>query len=707
MRPRASAHSSNLLSGAAWRSFAYSPWGKATALIVIALLLTGGYVAYTLRDLPDPGKQDVLAHTIVVYDRKGREIEQRNPQGQYHVVLALNEMGQQNRDATLAAEDRNFYHHGAIDYVSTGRALITDVTSRSYSQGGSTITQQLVKIQLLTPQKSIFRKVQEAVLAEGLESRYSKDQILDMYMNRVYYGHNAYGIGAAAKIYFGKQAKDLTPAQAAFLAGLIQAPVAYDPQNHFQAARQRQLYVLNGMVATHALSQQQEQQAEQEPISKELVYTPVFRQSKAPHFVDYVIGRLEQQYGNAAIQQGGIKIYTTLDLDLQAAGDDAVKRGVQSLSRTHVNNGDLLAVKPDTGEVLAWVGSADYYDDSIGGQYDVILAPRSPGSSFKAYTYETAFKNRKFMPGSYVHDKPSKFGDYQPMDFDNSYMGTMTVRKALLQSRNIPAVEVADKTGEDQINAFAKSAGISTPLDPGLSTAIGGSEVTMFDHVQGYQTFANQGTKVPLETITKVVDAQGNVLIQNTPGQQEGKTQVMSQQEAYLLTDILKHYPDQWHFPWPRSLNLAAKTGTSGAKGITRDSWIMAYNGSIVAGAWVGNTGPNGQGGDIATFGEQVADTTMSYFLNSPALASYNKAIERPSGLADVRACDGSPDIALPDATQLSCTGGPSPSPSPTPTPSPSPTPTAVPSVPPPPAPSPTLPPPPLISPSPKPSASP
>ncbi|TMC00528.1 MAG: penicillin-binding protein 1A, partial [Chloroflexi bacterium] len=223
-------------------------------------------------------------------------------------------MGSYAAPATMAAEDRNFYHHGAIDVGSTARAVWVDVTHLGLKEGGSTITQQLVKIQLLTPQKSFTRKLQEVVLAVALEERFSKDQILTMYMNRVYYGHGAYGIGAAARTYFSKDAKDLTPAQAAFLAGLIQAPATYDPKAHYDLARDRELYVLKGMVTIGALNQEQADQAAAEDVKAELHIQTSARQSKAPHFVDYVLSQLEQTFGAAAVQQGGITVHTTLDL---------------------------------------------------------------------------------------------------------------------------------------------------------------------------------------------------------------------------------------------------------------------------------------------------------------------------------------------------------------------------------------------------------
>jgi membrane peptidoglycan carboxypeptidase len=607
-------------------------------------------------------------------------------------------MGTYGPKATLAAEDRNFYSHGAIDWSSTLRAAFVDLTSGRVQQGGSTITQQLIKIQLLTPQRSIFRKLQEAILAMGLETRYSKDQILEMYLNRVYYGHNAYGLGAASQTYFSKDPKDLTPAQAAFLAGIIQAPVAYDPQTHFDLAHQRQVYVLHGMLAIHALSPDEEQKAEAEDVKAELKYNPAARQSKAPHFVDYVIGRLEKDYGSAAVQQGGFSIYTSLDLDLQKLAADSVAQGVQDLSRYDVNNADFLAVKPTTGEVLAWVGSADYYNNQIGGQYDVVLSPRQPGSSFKPYVYEAAFRDRKLTPGGAVDDTPQTFqGNYQPKDFDGRFMGQMTARKALVLSRNVPAVETGVKEGMNNVVDLAHAMGINTKLEPVPNTAIGGSEVTLYDHVQGFATFANQGTKEPLISILRITDSRGNLLSETKPGSQDGKQLVLTPAEAYLITDILKDYQNQWHLGWNRQ--MASKTGTTGAtSNQTRDAWILAYNTNIAAGAWVGNTGANGAGGNINAYGELVGDTIMRYFVNGLP-AEYNGFLKRPDGLVDGKACDGTPDIFLTGTDHMSCNGlepspSPSPSPSATPTPLPSPSlpvpsPTIVPSI----VPSPTSPP--------------
>ena len=663
-----------------------------SALVALVFGLSTVYVVWAIQDLPDPSLDVLAAGDVVVLDRNGQVIEDYSPAGHYHVNLTLDQMGKYAPAAVLAAEDRNFYHHGAIDLASTLRALVVDVKSGGLSQGGSTITQQLVKIQLLTPEKSLPRKVHELVLAIALEQRFSKDQILSMYLNRVYFGHGAYGIGAAARTFFSKDAKDLTPAQAAFLAGLIQAPSAYDPVIHFSLARERQQYVIQGMVATNALTQQEADTAQAEDIQKELHIQASARQSGAPHFVDYVLGQLELLFGSAAVQQGGLVVHTTLDLKLQAAADQAVKNGVKSLSWANINNAALLAADPKTGEILAWVGSADYNNDSIGGQYDVVTAERQPGSSFKPYVYEAALKDHKITLATILKDEPTNFGGYTPHDFDNGGMGPMTARKALLFSRNIPAVQVAQMEGMTNVIDLAHAMGINSKLDPGLSTAIGGSDVTMLEHVQGYEVFANQGQRVDLSSITSVEDSHGNVAYQRP---NTNPSTVLSPAESYLITDVLKNYQNQWGFGWNRQ--MASKTGTSdNGHGQIPDSWIMAYNPNIVIGTWVGNTAPNGGGGYITAFGESVGSSLMRYFINGLP-SSMRSWYSQPSGL--VHGCGGS-ELFLPGTENQACS-------SPSPSASPSASPSVLPSIFPTPLPSPSIIPSPSPTPSPQTSPSP
>jgi membrane peptidoglycan carboxypeptidase len=619
----------------------FGPWLKLIAwTMVLGILGTLGYVLWTLRDMPDPGNRPVLAHSIVIYDRNGKQIEQRNPEGAYYLELPLQQLGTLGPAATLAAEDRDFYHHGPIDYRGTARAALQDLVHAAPDQGGSTITQQLVKIEVLTPQKSIFRKMQEAILATALEQRYSKDQILEMYLNRVFYGHNAYGLGAAAKIYFGKQPKDLTAAQAAFLAGLINGPSYFDPLSHYDRAHDRELYVLGGMVKMGTLTQAQADQAAKEDVKSELKFDESFRRSAAPHFVDYVLGQLEQTVGHEAVQQGGFAVHTTLDLDLQTSAQKAVQQGVAALKRTGVNNGDLLAVNPKTGEILAYVGSADYYNNNIGGQFDVIRSPRQPGSSFKPYVFEAALRDHKITLSTILRDEPTNFGNgYRPLDYDNRFMGDMTARRALVLSRNVPAVEVGQMEGIDNVINLVGSMGINrAELKPYPSTAIGASPITMRENVQGYQVFANQGTLVPLMSITKITDAQGNVIFQRQPGQQDGVRQLLTPADTYLITDTLKSYQNVWDLGFRRQ--MASKSGTTGgaATGVHGDAWMMAYNPDIVVGAWAGNTAPDGGGKTISTFGTDVGQHILAPFINTLP-ANMKGWYQRPDGIVTGPGC--------------------------------------------------------------------
>ena len=675
-------------------------WAKKAwiaAAVGAIFLATTLYVLWAIKDLPDPSQNVLAAGDVIVLDRNGKLIEDWSPAGHYHVTLTLEQMGPQAPKAVLAAEDRNFYNHGALDPASIARAAWVDVTSRGVNQGGSTITQQLVKIQLLTPERSVTRKLQEVVLAIALEQRYSKDQILGMYLNRVYVGHGAYGVGAAAKTYFNKDAKDMTPAQAAFLAGMIQAPAAYDPKLHYDLAHERELYVLRGMVATGALSQAEADKAAAEDVKSELHIQATARQTKAPHFVDYVLSQLETTFGSAAVQQGGIVVRTTLDLGIQQTAQSAVANGVQDLSGMDVNNSALLAANPKNGDILAWVGSADYGSDSIGGQFDVVLSKRQPGSSFKPYVYEAALRDHKITWATILHDRSTDFNGYRPADFDNGGMGDIPARTAILYSRNIPAVEVAQKEGIENVIDLAHAMGIRSQLQPYLSTAIGASDVTLYEHVQGYQTFANQGQRIDLHVINEVDDSSGHAVFKY---ENPNSNTVLTQAEAYLMTGVLKDYQNTWNFGWNRQ--MASKTGTSdNGKGGIPDSWIMAYNPDIVTGVWVGNTGPNGKGGLIRAYGENVGLTIMKRFINALP-SSMRDWYQRPSGVK-VGCGSDSQDPFLPGA----CTASPKPSASPSTSPSgsPSPSPSESPSASPSAAPSPSPKPSPSPSPPPSPSA--
>jgi membrane peptidoglycan carboxypeptidase len=435
-----------------------------------------------------------------------------------------------------------------------------------------------------------------------------------------------------------------------------------------------------------------------ENVKSEFKIQATARQTKAPHFVDYVLSKLEVTFGAAAVQQGGLVVHTTLDLSLQQAANQAVQNGVKDLAGTNINNSALLAANPKTGEVLAWVGSAGYGNDKIAGQFDVVLAPRQPGSTFKPYVYEAALRDHKITLATILNDTPTDFNGYRPGDWDGGTMGKMTVRRALLLSRNIPAVQVGQMEGMNNVIALAHRMGVTSKLDPGLATAIGASDVTLLQHLQGYQVFADQGRRMDLNVIKEVDDSTGKNLFTSSPG----ATTILTPAESYLITDILKNYQDQWGFGWNRQ--MASKTGTSdnGHGGIP-DSWIMAYNPDIVVGVWAGNTAPNGGGGLIGAFGGNVGSTIMARFVNGLG-SGMQDWYKQPPGI--VHGCGAHAEELFLTGTQGCTPGSPTASPtassSASPTSSPSESPAASPS----PVPSPSLAPSPSPQPSPVPSPS-
>ena len=631
-------------------------WATLLIASIVGVIGLGAYAGWNLRDLPQPGNAAGIIREVDIFDRGGQLMAQRSPDGQFHVYTALDQMGPYAATATLAAEDRDFYRHGSLDAPAMMRAAATDIVKGAPVEGGSTITQQLVKIELLGPERTVSRKVQEAFLAWAMERRYKKDQILEMYLNRVFYGHGAYGIGSAVKTYFGRDrdVKSLTAAQAAFLAGLLQAPNGLDPKTNYDGARARQLYVLHGMQVMGTLTAAQEEQAAQENVRAELKFDVTYRAAAAPHFVEYVMAQAEKQLGAATVQQGGLQIYTTLDSGLQNLAEQAVASGVRDLGRDGVNNGDLLAARPGTGEILAWVGSADFGNDGIGGQFDVIRSPLQPGSSFKPYVYAAALRDQKITLCTTLEDRPTDFNGFNPPlhDWDNKFMGPMSARRALLLSRNVPAVEVAQVEGMDAVNSLATQMGIGTDLQPGLSGAIGTSLVTMHDQVEAYGVFANQGRKVPLVAITRIADAQGT-LFQQPPGTQQGQQAVLSPQVSYLVTSVLQDYPRYWGLGWNRQ--MAGKSGTTGSEtGVHPNAWMMAYSPDIVVGAWAGNTGPDGRTNPTSAFGTNVGSTISARFINGLPRAAFNRTFSRPAGLVQGR----NGELFLPGTQTKGCSQG-------------------------------------------------
>jgi len=695
---------------AGWRPGQWSIWfqnrrnwlmlaGIAGGLV---LLLVLGTFAYAYATLPDPSRLDLAGGDVQIVDRHGTLIEQRNAQGVRVSPVVLDEISPNLRNATIAVEDKHFYQHHGVDWGRVIKAGIVDVIARRPEQGASTITEQLAKIAILqSPKKTILRKLREAMVATALESRYTKNDILKLYLNSIYYGHHATGVEAAAEVYFGKHAKELTLGESALLAGLPNGPSYYDPALHKDRATARQAVVLEAMVNADMISTTQAEAAQNEPLK--FVFKEN-RSSQAPHFVDFVFEQLENLYGPSAVNKGGFKVTTTLDLKLQKAAEHAVAAGMQRLGPLGADNGDFLAMDPKTGEILAMVGTADFFNDNIKGQFNVVTGLRQPGSSFKPYVYEQAFKSHKLTMGNLLDDTSRHFAGGQFHDFDFRDMGMITAHKALLQSRNIPALETMQAAGVDNVITLAHDMGITSKLKSEVTTAIGSSEVRMLDHAVGYGVFANSGTRHDPVSVLEVKDKDNNTLDKpNSPG---GK-QVISAQEAYLITYILKDYSSQWNLGWNKP--FAGKSGTTNDY---HDAWMMAYSPNLVIGAWVGHTGPGNQNMN-GVFGTMVGSSVLRDFINN-GLSQANFKVEsfqRPSGLVDGQPCQNNSNVSSSTSPSTSPTPGSSKvasekelylpgtecvAPAATPSPSPSPSPSLLPSI------LPSL----LGSPSPSPSAS-
>ena len=564
-----------------------------TSGLVIMAVGTGTLLYSYAGELPslDHLSAQNLPQTTRIYARDGVTVLEERYE-QRRTVVPLNEVAWDLRHATIAIEDRDFYSHGGVNPVRMVAAGLYDVLHQRAAQGGSTITQQLVKNYLLSDSagsRSLDRKARELILSVELEQQYSKDQILEMYLNTIFYGNQSFGVEAAAQTYFGKSARSLDLAQASFLAGLPQRPSYLNPflPEGFVHARGRQRDVLDAMVRDGYVSAAAADKAYAVDLRPLLTAAhqavAAQRSSIAPHFVDQVWAELEQRYDPTYLLRGGLRIVTTLDPKTQALATQAVHDGVARYAASYrVNNGAMLVMNPHTGEVLAMVGSADYSNNDIGGQINYTVAPRQPGSSFKPYTYVTALMNG-WTPASPLDDSNGAhaFVGYPVHDWDGKELGTITLRESLQKSRNISSVHLFKDVGVQKVLTTATTLGISTKLDPTLPTTLGASEVRMIDHLSAYSAFANGGHKVQALDLLEVRDAAGNLLESHTP-QADSGDRVLPASATYLLTDILKGavHPSMG-FP------VAAKSGTTTD---FKDAWYVGYTTDLAVASWMGRT---------------------------------------------------------------------------------------------------------------------
>jgi len=573
---------------------------KLLFLGVIALFI-GSFVILPLFafNLPSPDK-------IVRREGFSTKILDRNGQVLYDIFaeqkrtpVVLSDIPEDLKNATVAIEDKNFYKHQGFDPFGILRG-ISRIFTRGYAQGGSTLTQQLVKNVLLTPERTIIRKIKEFLLAIQIERKYSKDEILQMYLNEAPYGGTAWGVETASETYFDKEVMDLNLIESAILAGLPQRPSYYSPYSGYPDAYiDRTKQVLRRMREDGYISEDEEEDALNElPVVEIQERGANF---KAPHFVQYVQRILEERYGERVVEQGGLKVTTTLDLELQEAAQGIVKGEIEKVVSLHITNGAAVVINPQTGEILAMVGSRGFNDPDIDGQVNVTLSLRQPGSAFKPFTYVTAFK-KSYTGSTPIMDVPTEFPGgigqptYKPVNYDGKSRGPVQVRFALGNSINLVAVKMLAMVGIKDTLSTAYDLGIST-LPPtqdtlsrvGLSLTLGGGEVKLLELASAYAPFMNQGFRVDPIAILKVEDSEGKVLEEIKP---EKGRRVLTPEQAYLIADILSDNEARKEVFGLNSLlniagrQIAVKTGTTNDK---RDNWTVGGNSQSLAGVWVGN----------------------------------------------------------------------------------------------------------------------
>lgn len=544
-----------------------------------------------LQDLPSPKELTLRQsyQTTKIFDKNGILLAQIYST-QNRTLVPLTDVPKYLQQATLAIEDKNFYKHPGFDIPAIIRAISTNISGKNI-QGGSTITQQLIKSSILTPQKSLSRKFKELVLAFWAERIYTKNQILEMYFNQVPYGGTAWGIEAAAQTYFDKSTLELDLAQSSFLAGLTASPTTYSPYgNNPDLGRQRQKEVLGRMVSLGFISQKQSQAAQKE----ELIFKRQQAGIHAPHFVAYIKDLLSQKYGLPMLEKGGLNITTSLDLKTQEMAEKIVKEEVDSDAYLNLTNGAALITNPQNGDILAMIGSKDF-DDPSSGNFNVTTSLRQPGSSIKVVTYASALEHG-FTAASILEDTPVSYptgsGIYSPVNYDGKFHGKIPLRIALANSLNIPAVKTLNQIGIPSMVNLGKKMGISSwgdPRDYGLSITLGAAEVTMLDMATVFGTLANDGSRVNLNPILKITDARGNILEQKIAAPMRP---TLEEGVSFIMSDILADNQARTMEFGPNSPLLipghtvSVKTGTTDNK---RDNWTDGYTNNFVTIVWVGN----------------------------------------------------------------------------------------------------------------------
>ncbi len=649
-------------------------------VVGVAVTVLFVFVPYTsiqwVKSLPNP---QLLAHrdlevTTKIFDRTGALLYEIYAD-QNRTPVPLSEIPDVVKQATIAIEDKDFYRHQGISLRGIVRAL-REIVLRDRIQGGSTITQQLIKSALLTPEVKLSRKIREIILAFWAERIYSKNQILEMYLNQVPYGGTAWGIGSASRMYFGKSVRDLTLAEAAILAGLPTAPTEYSPfGSHPEKAFDRQAEVLRRMVEERYITKKEAQDA----LAQEIHFEPPRVAIRAPHFVMYVKTLLERRYGPRLVDRGGLRVVTSLDIGIQEKIEDIVRSHVEALRALRVGNGAALVTNPKTGEILGMVGSRDYFNVIDEGNVNVTTSLRQPGSSIKVVNYVAALENG-FTAATVIDDSPIVYKvpgspPYSPVNYDGKFHGPTPLRYALGNSYNIPAVKVLSKIGVGTMIEKGRLMGITSWKDEsryGLSLTLGGGDVTMLETATIYGSLANAGRRVDLLPVLEVTDYAGRVIERNRP---KRGVQAIKPEVAWILSNILSDNSARSAAFGPSSTlvipgkTVSVKTGTSNDK---RDNWTIGYTPSLVAAVWVGNNN-NAPMDPYLTSGITGASPIWHDIIVELLKDKPDEVPEKPDGVVAIPCYFGRVEYFMKGTEPPGGRCAPLPTPSPTPTPTPNP----------------------------------
>ncbi len=636
---------------------------KTILLIIIAAIVTVGAYFYVLKDIPTTATIGISQYpqSTNIYDRNGKLLYTFfNNRNQTFVSLAKIPKNLQN--ATIAIEDKDFYKHGAIDLRGIGRAFISTVFKQQV-QGGSTLTQQLVRSSLLTNEQTISRKVKEIILSFLVEAVYPKNKILEMYLNQVSYGGTAWGAQAASYVYFDKPVEKLDLAESAYLSGLPQAPSVYSPfGSHPEFGKERQLEVLKAMEDQGYITNAQRKKA----AAEELKFSKIQNKILAPHFVFYIKDLLVQKYGARAVEQGGLNVTTTLDLEIQDMAQASVTAELDDLDNPTVTNGAALVTQPATGEILAMVGSRDYFNAAADGNVNVTISKRQPGSSIKPINYATGLAigytaSTPFVDMKTCFQNPGGQPAYCPANYDGKFHGVVQMRQSLANSLNIPAVKMLKLNTVESMVATASAMGITTfndnPERYGLSLTLGGGEVYMTEMTQAFGVLANGGYLVPLQSILKVTDSKGKVLEEYKPPKSAifGK-KVLDPGVAFIISDILKDNNARAQAFGTNSplkvgnYPVSVKTGTTNDY---RDNWTIGYTPSYVVAVWVGNNDNRQMRGIVSgvTGAAPIWHDIMTQLLQG----TKPEALPKPDNVFGTQVCTDTGQIAPAEGSEGRC----------------------------------------------------